>query len=58
MDKKNIKIYQMSKATNLKFQTVKGYYDNLPLTRVDTEILAKFCYVLECKVSDILKYQK
>ncbi len=56
MDKKNISVYKMSKLTELKHSTVKSYYNNAPLTRVDLDVVAKMCYVLDCKVSDILEY--
>ncbi len=56
MDAKEINIYQMSKLTGLKYSTVKAYYTNEPLTRIDLDVLAKLCYVLDCKVSDILEY--
>ena len=57
MDKKNITIYQMSKYTSLKHSTVKSYYNNCPLTRVDLDVISKFCYVLNCKIEDILEYK-
>jgi len=57
MDKQNISIYQMSKLTFLKHSTVKNYYNNCPLTRVDLDVISKFCYVLNCKVEDILEYK-
>lgn len=56
MDKKNISVYKMSKLTELKHSTVKSYYNNAPLTRVDLDVVAKMCYVLDCNVSDILEY--
>ena len=56
MNKKNISIYQMSKLTSLKHSTVKNYYNNCPLTRVDLDVISKFCYVLNCKIEDILEY--
>lgn len=56
MDKKNISIYQMSKLTSLKHSTVKSYYNNCPITRVDLDVLSKLCYVLDCKIEDILEY--
>ena len=56
MDKNNINIYQMSKYTDLKYSTVKSYYNNCPLTRVDLDVISKFCYVLNCKIEDILEY--
>lgn len=56
MQLRNISIYQMSKLTNLKYSTIKSYYTNSPITRVDLDVIAKMCYVLDCKVSDILEY--
>lgn len=58
MDKKGITIYRMSKITGLKHQTIKGYYNNEPLTRVDLDVLARMCFVLDCKISDVLEYNK
>ena len=57
MDKNNISIYQMSKLTFLKHSTVKNYYNNCPLTRVDLDVISKFCYVLNCNIEDILEYK-
>ena len=56
MDSKNISIYQMSKLTELKHSTIESYYINAPLTRIDLDVVAKMCYVLDCKISDILEY--
>ena len=58
MDRKGITVYKMSKLTGLKHQTIKGYYNNDPLTRVDLDVLARMCYVLDCKISDVLEYKK
>lgn len=57
MDEKNISIYQMSKLTSLKHSTIKSYYNNCPITRVDLDVLSKFCYVLDCNIEDILEYK-
>ena len=57
MDKKNISIYQLSKLTSLKHSTVKNYYNNCPITRVDLDVVSKLCYVLDCKIQDILEYK-
>ena len=56
MDKYKISIYQMSKLTGLKYNTIKSYYINAPLTKVDLDVVAKMCYVLNCNVKDILEY--
>ena len=58
MDKYNISKYQMSKLTNLKYTTIKAYYNNDPITRVDLDVIAKLCYVLDCNIQDILEYNK
>ena len=57
MDKKDITIYQLSKLTSLKHSTVKSYYNNCPITRVDLDVISKLCYVLNCKIEDILEYK-
>lgn len=56
MDRNNISVYQMSKLTGLKYSTIKSYYTNSPITRVDLDVIAKMCYVLNCNIEEILKY--
>lgn len=57
MDKKNISVYQLSQLASLKHSTVKSYYNNCPITRVDLDVISKLCYVLDCKIEDILEYK-
>ncbi len=57
MNQKNISIYQMSQLAHLKHSTVKSYYNNCPITRVDLDVISKMCYVLNCKIEDILEYK-
>ena len=56
MDKKNISINLMSRLSNIKYEIVKKYYygDNYGAS---FEIIAKFCYILDCNVEDILVYK-
>lgn len=56
MDRNNITVYQMSKLTGLKYSTIKSYYTNSPITRVDLDVISRMCYVLNCNIADILKY--
>lgn len=42
-------------ATNYDF--VNRYYNN-KVTRIDLDIVARICYVLDCEVSDLIKYEK
>lgn len=57
MDQYHISIYQMSKLTDLKHSTIKSYYNNCPITRVDLDVLSKMCYVLNCQIEDIMEYK-
>ena len=57
MDKQGISINMMSRLSKTKYDVVKRYYYN-EIYQVDLQILAKFCYVLGCKISDILIYSK
>lgn len=58
MEKKNINIYKLAKATELSYNTIQSYKENEALSRVDLDILAKLCYVLGCEIKDILVYEK
>jgi len=56
MDDQKISIYKMSKYTDLKYNTIKDYYNNKALARYDSDVLAKICYTLQCDIADILEY--
>lgn len=56
MDTKGISINSLSKMANVKYETVKNYYYNENFI-YNGEILAKFCYILNCKIEDILEYE-
>ena len=49
MDQKNISINGMSRYANVRYETVRKYYNNENFW-YDGETLAKFCYVLECEL--------
>jgi len=56
MDEKNISIYNLSKLTGLKYDVIFRYYTN-QIIKYDSFVLAKFCYALNCSISDLLKYE-
>lgn len=39
------------------YDLVNRYYNNRVI-RVDIDIIARMCYVLDCDINDILKYRK
>ncbi len=57
LDKRGITRYELSKRTEIKFQTIDRYYKNR-VVRYDSYILNRICEVLECNVGDILEYIK
>ena len=58
MINKNIKRTKLSKLTGVKYAVINRYYKAENIVRVDLDVLAKICYVLECKIEDILEYVK
>ena len=57
MTAQNITRYQLSKLTNTRFEVVNKWY-NGTVERIDADILARFCFTLDCDVSDIIEYVK
>ena len=57
MDKKNITRNKLSVLTGATYNVINRYYNN-NISRVDLDVLARICYVLECNVSDVLEYEK
>ena len=57
MQKKNISTYNLSKMSNIKYEVLKRYRDDMVL-RYDANILSKLCFCLDCDLSSILKYDK
>lgn len=55
IDKKKISRSKLSNMIALSYDLVNRYYNN-KVTRVDLDVIARFCYVLDCKVDDILIY--
>lgn len=55
MKSKNISTYQLNTKSNVRFQTIQSLRENTS-SRIDFEVLAKLCYSLGCKVSDIIEY--
>lgn len=57
LKKSGITRYELSKRTDIKFQTIDKYYKNR-VVRFDSYILDRICAALECDVSDIIEYVK
>lgn len=57
MISKNITRNQLARLTGTRFEVVNKWY-NGTVERIDADILARFCYCLDCSVDDILHFVK
>lgn len=55
LEKKNISKNKLEKEANLQRTQLNSYCYN-KVKRIDLETIAKICYVLDCKVEDIMDY--
>ena len=58
MDSKGMTRNKLANLTGLVYNSINRYYQSAPITSVDLDILAKICYVLDCGIGDVLKYEK
>ena len=58
MDRQGITRNKLASLTGLVYNSINRYYQNSPITSVDLDVLAKICYVLNCDIGDLLKYER
>ena len=52
MERKNITQYALAKSTNTRFEVIKKWCNN-EVEKMDLDVLARICYVLEFSPADI-----
>ena len=57
LKKLNITRYELSKRTGIRYHIIDNYYKN-KVVRYDSFILNKICIALDCKIEDIIKFEK
>ncbi len=57
MDRKNINRCYLARITNTRFEVINKWYNN-DIERLDLDVLARICYVLECTPADIIRYDE
>ena len=55
LDNRNIKRGNLASSVNANFEVINKWYNN-DVERLDLDVLARICYVLNCKVEDIIEY--
>lgn len=54
--KKNVSRNKLATMVATNYDLINRYYNN-KVIRVDLDVIARICYVLNCSVEDILVYQ-
>ena len=57
MDKKSISRNNLARSINVRFEVIDRWY-NGNVEKIDLDILSRICFVLDCKIDDILEYIK
>lgn len=57
MEQKGINRNSLADAANTRFEVIDKWYRN-DVEKLDLDVLARICFVLECLPEDILKYEK
>jgi len=57
IDEKGISRSRLATMVAMNYDLVNRYYNN-KVTRVDLDVIARFCYVLNCELDEILTYKK
>lgn len=57
MEERKITRNYLAKAANTRFEVINKWYRN-EVEKLDLDVLARICYVLDCSPDEIIKYNK
>lgn len=57
LDSRKIARNELARAIGTRFEVIGKWYDG-DVSRIDADVLARICCVLDCQVQDILTYEK
>jgi len=57
IETRGITRYRLAKLADTRFEVVEKWCSGT-IERIDLDILARFCYILNCDITDIVKYRK
>ena len=55
IEEKGITRYRLAKLADTRFEVVEKWCSGT-VERIDSDVLARFCYILDCEIADIIKY--
>lgn len=55
MDRRGISRNALARAVNTRFEVIDKWYQG-HIEKIDADILARICFVLECAPKDIIRY--
>ena len=58
LNRKNVTRNKLRTLTGIKYEVIDRYYKAKNIEMVDLDFIAKVCFVLDCKIDDLLEYQK
>ncbi len=58
MEKRDISVYELSNSANVAFPTIQKLKNGEEITRINLDVLAKLCYVLDCEIPDLMEYKR
>ncbi len=58
LDSRGITRNRLQTLTGVKYAVIDRYYKGKQISMVDLDFLAKICCVLDCKIEDLLEYEK
>ena len=57
LERRQMKRNALAKAANTRFEVVDKWFRD-DVEKIDGDVLARFCFVLGCRVEDLLEYRK
>lgn len=55
IEERGITRYRLAKLADTRFEVVEKWCSG-KVERIDSDVLARFCYILDCEITDIIKY--
>ena len=55
IEDRGITRYRLAKLADTRFEVVEKWCSGA-VERIDSDVLARFCFILDCEITDIIKY--